>query len=416
MASQALQVRTGAVIGSSGGVGSIDVSFNESSRKNTAIIGEIGSGKTSVMRQMILNDIENGVGVMLLDPHRELAREVIAMTPASRHEDVIYVSLASMYQFQNTVSFNPMEIHTEQEALIKASSVVDGLKHYFDDTWGYRKESVIRELVNLVMHSDVPCRYFDIIRILFDDDHRAEIVKRCKNKQVCDFWNEVYPNLPANGSRAIYDKLHNIINTPAISAMFDHAESTINMKDIIENGRILVVDLGSGVIPVVLEFIGSLLINMFTAENRIRLDLSRNKDCPFNVYIDEGQFFNSDSISTLLTTCSQCSQKVTISFSDPSSKLSYIINDLWKYFDCAVTFKVRPDMATVISRDNPEMTEGIVGLSYHKFCIITKSSDKFEAIGVTKSIDISPVWQKLAKRSLGRYGRPVDFDGNAISG
>ena len=102
----------------------------EKDRQNIGIFGEIGSGKTSVLRLLIMQDIIRKTGFLLIDPHREFSRDVLSMIPPDMQQKVVYVSLASLYQFGRTVCINPLQTQTDHEKYIRTAGCIDNLKQY----------------------------------------------------------------------------------------------------------------------------------------------------------------------------------------------------------------------------------------------------------------------------------------------
>lgn len=307
----------------------------ERDRQNIGIFGEIGSGKTTVLRLLIMQDIMRKTGFLLIDPHREFSREVLSMIPQDMQDRVVYISLASLYQFGKTVCINPLQTKTEHEKYIRTAGCIDNLKQYFSDGWGHRLETVLRNMINLVMSTPETFKFLDIISVLFDENKRNNALQKCPLPAVRDFWANVFPKFAPEASGAIYNKFDKIINTPPIAAMFSSTESTISFKEIIEEGKIVIVDLGSAATVDIIEFMGTMLINMFNLENKIRFDLGDSVKTPFNIYIDEVHMFSAPVIRELLNNVRKYNMKVTVAtqsikvLDDKLAKELMICSDAW---------------------------------------------------------------------------------------
>ena len=390
--------------------GDVPFVIPERDRQNIGVFGEIGSGKTSVLRLLIMQDIRRKRGFMLIDPHREFAREVLSMIPPSMQDRVVYMSLASIYQFGKTICINPLETHSDHETFIRVAGTIDSLKQYFTDGWGPRLETVIRNMANLVLYTKEPSKFLDIIKVLFDENHRMTALQKCDKKEVRDFWENVFPNFPSEAVGAIYNKFDKIINTPPIAAMFNSVESTINIKDIIEDNKILIVDLGSGATTDLIEFVGTLLINLFSLENRIRFDLGQTEKTPFNLYIDEVHMFSPSVIRDLLNNTRKYGMKVTIA----TQSVKVLDSDLSKELDdllrCMIMFRCDSDTAKVLEKNLPLEVEQLSQLDFHKFAAFSQGNTRVQGIGKTKHVEIPNKWKAVAKASLETYGKTVDVN------
>ena len=398
-----------------GGGPDVPLVIPEKDRQNIGVFGEIGSGKTSVMRMLIMQDIIRKRGFMLIDPHRDFAREVLSMIPKDRQDDVVYVSLASIYQFQKTVCFNPLECSNDHEKYIRAAGCIDSLKQYFADGWGHRLETIIRNMINLITSTNEPFKFLDIMQILFDENRRREALTKTSEKQVRDFWENVFPKFPPEAATAIYNKFDKMINTPPIAAMFNSPESTISIKDIIEGNKIFIVDLGSGTTPDMVEFVGTLMVNMFSLENRIRFDVGNKEETPFNIYIDEVHMFSPTVIRELLNNVRKYGMKVTVA----TQSVKVLDKDLAKELDdlirCMVMFKTDYETAQMLAKNLMMEPEELTQLSYHHFAMYAQGNTRVRGMGKTKHIQIPERWRKTAMLSLEKYGKAAAVDSFSFS-
>ena len=382
----------------------------EEDRQNIGVFGEIGSGKTSVLRLLIMQDIMRGTGFLLVDPHREFSREVLSLIPAEQQDRVVYISLASLYQFGRTVCINPLQAETEHEKYIRTAGVIDNLKQYFSDGWGHRLETILRNMINLVMSTPETFKFLDIISVLFDESKRNGILQRCPLPTVRNFWTKVFPKFAPEAAGAIYNKFDKIINTPPIAAMFSSAESTISFKEVIEEGKIVIVDLGSAATLDIIEFMGTMLINMFNLENKIRFDLGDSAKTPFNIYIDEVHMFSAPVIRELLNNVRKYNMKVTVatqSIKVLDDKLAKELDDL---FRCMVMFRCDHSTAKLLARNMPLDEKELAHMGFHRFAAFSQGSKRVSGVGKTRHIEIPSRWEGVARNSLERYGKEIHTD------
>ena len=379
----------------------------EKDRQNIGIFGEIGSGKTSVLRLLIMQDIIRKTGFLLIDPHREFSREVLSMIPRDMQHKVVYVSLASLYQFGRTVCINPLQTQTDHEKYIRTAGCIDNLKQYFSDGWGHRLETILRNMINLVMSTPDTFKFLDIIKILFDVSKRNQALQKCTNPVVRDFWTNVFPKFASEASGAIYNKFDKIINTPPIAAIFSSVVSTISIRDIIEDSKIVVVDLGSAATVDIIEFVGTLLINMFNLENKIRFDLGDARKVPFNIYIDEVHMFSAQVIRELLNNVRKYDMKVTVATQSIKVLDESLAKELDDLFRCMVMFRCDAETGRLLARNLPLNEQQLAQLSFHRFAAFSQGFQRVSGIGKTKHVQIPSRWRQVAQESLERYGKEI---------
>ena len=379
----------------------------EKDRQNIGIFGEIGSGKTTVLRLLIMQDIMRKTGFLLIDPHREFSREVLSMIPQDMKDKVVYISLASLYQFGRTVCINPLQTDTDHEKYIRTAGCIDNLKQYFSDGWGHRLETVLRNMINLVMSTPDTFKFLDIIGVLFDENKRNQSLQRCTNPAVRDFWINVFPKFAPEAAGAIYNKFDKIINTPPIAAIFSSTESTISIKEIIEDGKIVVVDLGSAATVDIIEFVGTLLINMFNLENKIRFDLGDVAKVPFNIYIDEVHMFSAPVIRELLNNVRKYNMKVTVATQSIKVLDDNFAKELDDLFRCMVMFRCDFETGRLLARNLPLDERELAQLSFHRFAAFSQGFERVAGVGKTRHVDIPSRWKDMAQHSLSLYGKEM---------
>lgn len=379
----------------------------ERDRQNIAVFGEVGSGKTSIMRLLIMQDIARGTGFLLVDPHRDFAREILSLVPPSMRGRVVYISLASLYQFGRTVCINPLEGGTEHERYIRAAGAISSLRQYFASGWGHRLEAILRNLMGLVMSTPGQFRFLDIVSVLYDEERRAEALRSCPDPSVRDFWASVYPKFSSEAAGAVYNKFDKIISTPPVAAMFSSARSSVSMRECIERGRFVVVDLGSASTPDIVEFMGTLIINMFGLENRIRFDLGEAGRTPFNVYIDEVHMFAPDVVRDLLNNVRKYGMKATVATQSVGALDGSLAGELDDLFRCIAMFRCDRRTASVLARSMPLGEAELGRLGRHRFAAYSHGSRQVSGVGMTRHLEVASRWKETARLSLEVHGMPA---------
>ena len=354
-----------------------------------------------------MQDIARGTGFLLVDPHRDFAREVLSLVPPGMRGRIVYVSLASLYQFGRTVCLNPLESRTDHERHVRAAGAVASLRQYFADGWGHRLEAILRNLMRLVMSTPGQFRFLDLVSVLYDEERRAEALRSCRDPSVRDFWASVYPRFPSEAAGAVYNKFDKIISTPPVAAMFSSPSSSVSIRECIERGRFVVVDLGSASTADIVEFMGTLVIGMFGLESRLRLDLGGAGGAPFNVYIDEVHMFSPEVVRDLLNGARKHGMKATVATQSVAALRGGLADEIDDLFRCTAMFRCDRRTASVLARSMPLGEAELGRLGRHRFAAYSHGSRPVAGVGMTRHVEVAPRWEEAARLSLERFGRPA---------
>jgi hypothetical protein len=290
-----------------------DVHFAPEDRlRHFYTIGQTGTGKTNFMKSMIIQDIQNGDGVCMIDPHGSDIQDVLANIPPERHEDVIYFDPANIDRPMalNMLEYDPA--FPEQKTF-----VVNELFGIFMKLYGSNPESMgpmfeqyFRNATQLVIEDpETGSTLLDVSRVLADAEFRKLKLSKCKNPIVKQFWEEIAGKAGGEAS------LQNIV--PYITSKFDvflandimrpvvaQEKSSFNFRKIMDEKKILLVNLSKGRLgDINSNLIGLILVGKILMAALSRVDSAgSNKEMPtFYLYIDEFQNITTDSIATILS-------------------------------------------------------------------------------------------------------------------
>jgi len=153
-------------------------------RGHIYIVGKTGTGKSTLIENMVISDVNEGHGLALIDPHGDLTEAVLDFVPKKRVKDVIYFNPGDI---DYPIAFNPLEsVHPDQHHLV-ASGLISVFKKIWSEFWGPRLEHILRNSI-LTLLERQNSTILDIPRLLTDKDFRAEIIIKVKNQQVREFW------------------------------------------------------------------------------------------------------------------------------------------------------------------------------------------------------------------------------------
>lgn len=256
-------------------------------KMHALIIGATNTGKSTLLRTLALSSLMNGEGFMVIDPHGQLAESILKYIPRSRADDLVYISPKSIKKYGYVVKINPLKLtNTPQDTEI----LIDSIKKIYVEggygRWGDRLERILRTSIMLVSHME-NARFSDIYRILIDKYYREELVGRIKDKELKWFWMEEYEDLDSSAYTAVMNKLQPFLFNDALKPIFDTDRTTINIVELMDSGKIVIVD-----IPVSLlsdtgtSFLGTLIINMVYLSS-----FKRRSKRPFHIIVDEAYKF-----------------------------------------------------------------------------------------------------------------------------
>jgi Helicase HerA, central domain len=273
------------------------------------VIGQTGTGKTTLLKNMIVQDIANGDGVCLIDPHGSDIQDVLTLIPKHRYEDVIY--------FDPSYTARPMALNMleydrnfpEQKTFV-VNEMLSIFNKLFDmkTAGGPMFEQYFRNAVLLVMDDpESGNTLLDISRVLADKTYRELKISKCKNPIVIQFWKEVAEKAGGEASLAnmvpyITSKFDIFLSNDIMRPIIAQESSSINFREIMDTKKILLVNLSKGRLgDINANLIGLILVGKILIAALSRVD-SLGKDLPsFYLYIDEFQNVTTDSISTILS-------------------------------------------------------------------------------------------------------------------
>lgn len=278
-------------------------------RRHMYIIGQTGTGKTTLLKNMIEQDIKNGDGVCFLDPHGDVAQEVLSLIPKERFDDVIYFYPGYTAR---PIGFNILEYNKkrpeDKTRIINMIIEIIGKLYNLELTGGPMFEQYLRNSLLLLMDNpDWGYTLLDVSRVLVDEEFREDLISKCTNYPVVEFW--VKQATLARRELALEEmvtwitsKLNPFITNDFIRPIIAQSKSTINFEDIINNKKIFIANLSKGLLgETSCYLLGMLLITkiLIAAYGRSEIPESERKD--FYLYVDEFQNFAFDSVAGILS-------------------------------------------------------------------------------------------------------------------
>src|SRR5258708_21522900 len=209
-------------------------------------IGKTGTGKTTLLETFALQDILRGRGITVIDPHGDLAEQLVAQVPAERKQDLIYLNVPDPAQ---QYGYNPLRRVQKDKIPLAVSGLMEAFKKLWDEAWGVRMEHVLRNaLYALIEFGDA--RLPDILRMLRDKAFQKDVLDRVKNEQVKAFWTDEFPKYNPRYSQEaiapIQNKVGAFLADPRLYRIFAEPLVDLHFRQLMDEGKILIVNLAKG--------------------------------------------------------------------------------------------------------------------------------------------------------------------------
>jgi len=206
------------------------------------VIGKTGTGKSTLIKSMILQDIENGKGCCLFDPHGDLVESVVARIPKERLNDIVYLDITDV---KLKYGYNPLKrVPYEMRALV-TSGMLDVFKKLWKNAWGVRLEHILRNTLLALL--DAPSASLsDVPKMLLDKRFRYQVIGHIQNPEVKEFWLREFPRYTNDAIVPVLNKIGGMLSYPVIRRFLIENKKMLSFREIMDNGKILLINLSKG--------------------------------------------------------------------------------------------------------------------------------------------------------------------------
>jgi len=265
---------------------------------HTYIIGKTGTGKSTLLRTMILQDIAAGRGVCLLDPHGDLVQSVHNSITDIRKEDVLHLDVTDP---KLTIKYNPFKRVSIEKRSLVASGIMDVFKKLWADAWGVKLEHILRYAI-LTLLDQPKATIADIPKLLLDRSFRNAALPAITNEHVKAFWIKEFNGYTKYDLLPVLNKVGGMLAHPAIKRVLIDNQNEISLRKIMDEKKILLVNLSKGYIGEdVAHILGALLISSLSAAAFSRVDVEEDMRVPYMVYMDEFHNFTTLSLTGMFS-------------------------------------------------------------------------------------------------------------------
>lgn len=261
-------------------------------------IGKTGTGKSTLLETLVLQDIRAGRGCAVLDPHADLVARLAKSIPEERRSQLVYLNAPDPTQ---PFGYNPLRRIPKDKIPLAASGLMEAWKKLWVEAWGVRMEHILRYTLYALLEygkATLP----DILRLLSDIGYRQEVIARVTNEQVRTFWLSEFPKYNPRYRQEtiapIQNKVGAFLADPRLYRILVKPKVDVRFRRLMDEGKILLVNLGKGELGEdSANLLGSLLVTTLSLAAFSRVELPLSKRRPFFIYVDEFQSFTTLSFA-----------------------------------------------------------------------------------------------------------------------
>jgi type IV secretory pathway TraG/TraD family ATPase VirD4 len=271
-------------------------------RGHMYIIGKTGTGKSTLLANMIISDMAKNQGLALIDPHGDLAERILDSVPKERVADVIYFNPGDL---EYPIAFNPLEKCSPYSQHLVTSGLISVFKKIWPEFWGPRLEHILRHSIFTLL--EYPgATLLDLPRLLTNKDFRFMVLKQVTNQQVREFWFSEFEKYSAwmrsEAISPILNKVGQFLTSLPLRNIVGQSENTFNLREVMDSGKILIVNLAKGQIGEDnCSLLGAMLVTKIQLAAMRRADMPEEKRKSFYLYVDEVHNFFTLSFAGILS-------------------------------------------------------------------------------------------------------------------
>ncbi len=379
--------------------------------KHMYIIGKTGMGKTTLLENMVISDINTGKGVAVVDPHGDFSEKILHFIPASRINDIVYVNPADI---DYPIAFNVMEQVDPKYRHLIASGLIGVFKKIWADSWGPRLEYLLRNVI-LGLLEYQGSTLLGVPRMLVDKEYRKKVVSKISDPVVKAFWTTEFTKysnqFTVDAISPIQNKVGQFLSSSLVRNIVSQTHSSIDMRDIMDNKKILIMNLAKGRIGEDYSaLLGAMLVTKIQLAAMGRVDIKEEERKDFYLYVDEFQNFATESFANILSEARKYRLNLIIAHQYISQLDEKVRDAIFGNVGTIVAFRVGASDAEFLEKEfEPVFTmNDLVNLAkydaYLKLMINGVAGDAFSATSLPpQQLPEKSSYEKIIKVSRERY-------------
>ena len=324
----------------------------EDARHHTYIIGKTGAGKTTLLRNMILQRLGQGCGLALLDPHGDLADELLDHFPSARGDDLVYFNPSDL---DFPMGLNLLANVPPDERHLVASGIVGAFESLWRHSWGPRMAYILYNALAALLDCQ-NTSLLGVTRMLTDANYRAWVVRQVKDSFVRAFWLDEFASYDQRFVREaiapIQNKIGQFVMNPPMRNILGQVKSKINFRFMMDTGRVFIANLSKGKLGAdKANLLGSLLTTQFQLAAMSRADIPEVRRRDFHLFIDEFHNFTTDSFASILAEARKYRLCLTLSHQYIEQLSPEVRQAVFGNTGTMITFRVGHTDAEILARE-----------------------------------------------------------------
>lgn len=345
--------------------------------RHVYILGKSGTGKSTLLENMAVDDFKKGRGVAFIDPHGDACENLLNYIPKDRINDVVYFNPADR---DHPISLNILETANPDAAELVTSGIVAIFHKLYGHSWGPRLEYILRNTVltlTQIPESTLP----DVVRVLTDARFRKNLYPKVVSPQLLSFWQNEFDGLEEKTRlehiSPILNKVGQFVNSPLIHDLISHPKSTLRLESILNSGQILIANLSQGKLGEDnAALLGAMLITSLQLSAMTRVDTPMDQRREFFLYVDEFQNFATESFIKILSEA----RKYRLGLILANQYIAQVPEDIQK----AIFGNVGTSICFVLGSEDARVMEAEFGEKFSKEALV--SLQKYQ-IAIKMTVD-----------------------------
>ena len=384
-------------------------------RRHMYLIGRTGVGKTNTMQNMVIDDMKAGRGIAVVDPHGDFIEYILNFIPDNRVDDVV---LFDPSDIEHPIGFNLLENVNPELKNIVSSGLIGIFKKLWIDSWGPRLEHILRNTILALLESPGETM-LGIMKMLVDESYRREVVDRVQDPVVKDFWINEFERYDqkfrTEAVAPIQNKVGQFLSSSTIRNILGQPKSTIDIEDIMDNKKILLMNLSKGKIGEDnCALIGAMLITKIQITAMMRARIPETERVDFYMYVDEFQNFATESFAAILSEARKYHLNIIIANQYVTQMSEEVRDAVFGNVGTMITFRVGASDAPLLAKEYIPVFEETDLINLDKYHIYVKMSIEgvttipFSATNIPPYTETTDNHEKVIEQSRQKYGQLVE--------
>jgi hypothetical protein len=321
-------------------------------RQHVYCVGKTGTGKTTLLRNLILQDLIAGRGVGVIDPHGDLAKELLDLIPRRRSDDLVYFDPSD---YEHPMGINLFPRVPPRERHLIASGVVSAFKGIWREFWGPRLEYILYATIAALQECE-NVSLLGVQRMLVDESYRKWVVNQVKDPAVKSFWTREFAAFDkrflAEILAPIQNKVGQLLMAAPLRNILGQVKSKVDLRFMMDTGRIFIANLSKGRIGEdKANLLGALLVTQFQLAAMSRADTPESERRDFCLYVDEFHNFTTDSFASILSEARKYRLSLILSNQYTAQLRPEIRDAVFGNVGTIISFRIGQADATILERE-----------------------------------------------------------------